>query len=104
MYIQDFPRSTHHAPNQLPQFAQDLMFFLRGQSVPQRILDKFREYSFEKSRGIEFVHSMSGEHFTNLERHAKNGLATAIRRLVFQPSQNDILELGYVVKLSLTQL
>jgi hypothetical protein len=98
MYIQDFPRYTRQqSVEELPQFAQDLLFFVKGQNLPPHILAKVGEYNFDKSVGIQFVHSMSGEHFDELERHGKNGLATAVRRLGIAPAQGQTLQLCYVV-------
>lgn len=98
MYIQDFPRNlVRQAPNALPQFAKDLLFFIKEQNLPSHILDKLCEYNFEKSGGVEFVHSMSGDYFDQLHRHAKNGLASAISRLGFKPQQGETLQLSYVV-------
>jgi hypothetical protein len=99
MFIQDFPRNRiFQSADSMPQFAKDLFFYIKGQSLPPHILSKLCEYNFSKSAGIEFVHSMSGEHFDNLERHGKNGLATAIKRLGFEPSQDQQLQLCYVVE------
>jgi hypothetical protein len=99
MYIQDFPRNpVQQSPNDLPQFARDLLFFVKGQNLPSHILEKLCEYNFEKSVGIEFVHSMSGDYFDQLHRHAKNGLASAISRLGFKPQQGETLQLSYVVR------
>ena len=99
MYIQDFPRNpVQQSPNDLPQFPKDLLFFIKGQDLPLHILDKVCEYNFEKSSGIEFVHSMSGDYFAQLHRHAKNGLASAISRLGFKPQQGETLQLSYVVR------
>lgn len=81
----------------MPQFAKDLLFYLKAQKLPPHILSKVCEYNFSKSAGLEFVHSMSGEHFDQLERHSKNGLATAIKRLGFEPVQGQTLQLCYVV-------
>jgi hypothetical protein len=98
MYIQDFPQSSRQQSiEELPQFAKDLLFFMKGQSLPSHILAKVCEYNFEKSAGVEFVHSMSGEYFDELERHAKNGLATAVKRLKLEPTQGQTLQLCYVV-------
>lgn len=98
MYIQDFPRcSGQQSVEELPQFAKDLIFFVKGQNLPPHIIDKVCEYDFEKSAGVEFVHSMSGEHFDHLDRHAKNGLATAVKRLKLEPTQGQTLQLCYVV-------
>lgn len=99
MYIQDFPRiSTRQSPDDLTQFAQELVFFVKGQGLPQHILAKILEYDYEKSADIGFVHSMSGEHFDHLDHHGKNGLASAIKRLKFQPEHDQTLQLGYVVQ------
>lgn len=98
MYIQDFPRNTsQQSPENLPQFARDLLFFIKGQKLPLHVLNKLCEYNFEKSAGIEFVHSMSGDHFEELNRHGKNGLASAISRLNAKPRQGETLQLCYVV-------
>ena len=98
MYIQDFPRHpTQQSPEQLPQFAQDLLFYIKAQYLPQHILAKFCEYNFEKSAGVEFVHSISGDHLEELERHGKNGLASAISRLGLKPERDETLQLSYVV-------
>ena|SRR2546423_6863381 len=98
MYIQDFPRcSRQQSAEELPQFAKDLLFFVRGQNLPSHILAKVCEYNFEKSAGIQFVHSMSGEQFDELERHGKNGLATAVKSLGLEPAQGQTLQLCYVV-------
>jgi hypothetical protein len=98
MYIQDFPRSpSRQTPSDLPQFAKDLLFFIRGQNLPSHVLNKLCEYNFERSAGIEFVHSMSGDHLEELERHGKNGLASAINRLDLKPRQGETLQLCYVV-------
>src|SRR5436190_300415 len=98
MYIQDFPRNLiQQSPDDLPQFAKDLLFFIKGQKLPSHILNKLCEYKFERSAGIEFVHSMSGDHFDQLHRHAKNGLASAITRLRLKPQQGETLQLCYVV-------
>jgi hypothetical protein len=99
MYIQDFPRNAvQQSPDDLPQFARDLLFFVKGQNLPSHILNKVCEYNFEKSSGIEFVHSMSGDYLDNLDRHAKNGLASAISRLRLEPQQGETLQLCYVVR------
>jgi|SRR5579862_1328565 len=99
MYIQDFPRSSsEQSTEDLTQFAQDLLFFVKGQGLPQHILDKIHEYNFEKSADIGFVHSMSGEHFDEVGRHGKNGLASTIKRLELQPTRDQTLQLGYVVQ------
>jgi hypothetical protein len=99
MYIQDFPRCpSPQTPEKLPQFARGLLFFIRGQNLPSHVLNKLCEYNFEKSAGIEFVHSMSGDHFEELERHGKNGLASAINRLGVKPQQGETLQLCYVVR------
>lgn len=98
MYIQDFPRNPiQQSPDDLPQFAKDLLFFVKGQKLPSHVLDKLCEYNFERSTGIEFVHSMSGDYFDQLHRHAKNGLASAITRLGLKPQQGETLQLCYVV-------
>jgi hypothetical protein len=100
MYIQDFPRN-HSLQNaeSMPQFAKELLFYIKAQNLPPHILSKVCEYDFSKSAGVEFVHSMSGEHLAGLDRHGKNGLASAIKRLGFEPSQSQTLQLCYVVKL-----
>jgi Tyrosyl-DNA phosphodiesterase len=99
MYIQDFPRKlTQQSPEDLPQFAKDVLFYIKAQNIPIHILNKFCEYDFIKSAGIEFVQSMSGEHFDELERHSKNGLASAVKRLGFKPEQGQTLQLSYVVR------
>ena|ERR1700730_3722754 len=98
MYIQDFPRCLREQSiDELPRFAKDLLFFVKGHNLPSHILAKVCEYNFERSVGIEFVHSMSGEHFDELERHGKNGLATVVKRLGFEPTQGQTLQLCYVV-------
>lgn len=98
MYIQDFPRSTSKPSSEnLTQFIQDLIFFVKGQGLPQHIMEKIMEYNFEKSADIGFVHSMSGEHVDEVERHGRNGLASTIKRLGFEPSVDQTLRLGYVV-------
>ena len=105
MYIQDFPR--HPVPqtsDELPQFAKDLLFFIKGQNLPSHILNKLCEYNFETSSGIEFVHSMSGDYLDHLDRHAKNGLASAISRLGLKPQQGETLQLCYVVRNSILTL
>src|ERR1700694_2397453 len=99
MYIQDFPRNhILQSVDTMPQFAKDVLFYLKAQKLPEHILSKVCEYNFSKTAGIEFVHSMSGEHFDELERHGKNGLATAIKRLSFEPAQGQTLQLCYVVQ------
>ena len=107
MYIHDFPRystSATPSPDSLPQFASELLFYIKAQGIPSHILDKVREYNFSTSDGIEFVHSMSGDHFDALNRHGKNGLASAIARLGLKPSsQHEILQLCYVVRNSILQ-
>ena len=98
MYIQDFPRNPTPQPvDDMPQFVKELLFFIKAQKLPQLILTKVCEYDFTKTTGVEFVHSMSGEHFDNLERHGKNGLASAVKRLGFEPEQGQTLQLCYVV-------
>ena len=98
MYIQDFPRNpTPQTVDDMPQFAKELLFFIKAQKLPQHILTKVCEYDFTKTAGVEFVHSMSGEHFDNLERHGKNGLASAVKRLGLEPEQGHTLQLCYVV-------
>jgi hypothetical protein len=98
MYIQDFPRcSRQQSVDELPQFAKDVLFFMKGQNLPSHILTKVCEYNFDKSAGVEFVHSMSGEYFDELERHSKNGLATAVKRLKLEPTEGQTLQLCYVV-------
>ena len=99
MYIQDFPRlPTQQSENSMPQFAKDLLYFIKSQSLPTHILNKVCEYDFQKSAGIEFIHSMSGEHFDHLDRQSKNGLASAINRLGLKPQQGQTLQLCYVVR------
>ena len=98
MYIQDFPRHPAQSPEFLPQFAKDLLFFIKAQNVHSHVIDKIREYDFSKSAGVEFVHSISGDHFDELERHSKNGLASAISRLGLKPGQGETLQLCYVVR------
>src|SRR5579859_2840146 len=99
MYIQDFPRHpSQQTPESLPPFAQELLFYIKGQKLPQHILNKVCEYNFAKSEGIRFVHSMSGEHLDNLDRHGKNGLAAAIKKLNLEPGQGQTLQLCYVVR------
>jgi|ERR1700734_1823542 hypothetical protein len=98
MYIQDFPRHpTRQSADDMPQFAKELLFFIKAQKLPHHILAKVCEYDFTKSAGVEFVHSMSGEHFDNLERHGKNSLASAVKRLGLEPEQGQTLQLCYVV-------
>jgi hypothetical protein len=102
MYIQDFPRNPmQQSPDDMPQFAKDLLFFIKGQNLPSHIVSKVCEYNFERSLGIEFVHSMSGDYLDNLDRHAKNGLASAINRLGFKRQQGETLQLCYVVRNSI---
>jgi Tyrosyl-DNA phosphodiesterase len=99
MYIQDFPRlPTQQSRDDLPQFASEMLFFLEKQGLSQQILAKTCQYDFSKSRGVEFVHSMSGDHVVNVARHGKNGLASAIKRLQLTPSQSETLQLCYVVQ------
>ena len=99
LYIQDFPRNLNRQrPEDLPQFAQDLMYYILAQKLPTHILNKLCEYNFERSRGVEFVHSISGDHLDELERHGKNGLATSVNRLGFKPEQGETLQLSYVVR------
>ena len=102
MYIQDFPRhlpSSRSPADTLPQFASELLFYIKAQGLPSHVLEKVREYNFSTSEGIEFVHSISGDNFDSLNRHGKNGLASAIERLGLKPSsQSDILQLCYVVR------
>jgi hypothetical protein len=105
MYIQDFPRcKSKQSLEDLTQFAKDLLFFVRGQRLSQHILDKFLDYNFEKTTDIGFVHSMSGEHLEEVSRHGKNGLASTIKRLGLDPSRDETLQLGYVVRDSQMQL
>ena len=107
MYIQDFPRYSGSAPSltdPLPRFASELLFFLKAQGISSHIVDKVREYDFSSSDGIEFVHSISGDHFDDLNRCGKNGLASAIERLGLKPSsQHEMLQLCYVVRNSIPQ-
>ena len=98
MYIQDFPRHpTQQHPEQLPRFAKELLFYIKAQTLPQHVLDKVCEYNFEKSDGIEFVHSISGDHLDELDRHGKNGLASSLSRLGLKPGKDETLQLSYVV-------
>jgi hypothetical protein len=102
MYIQDFPRlPTQQSHDDLPQFASEMLFFLEKQRLPAHILSKTCQYDFSKSRGIEFVHSMSGDHLGDVARHGKNGLASAISRLQLTPSKEETLQLCYVVRNSI---
>jgi hypothetical protein len=98
MYIQDFPRKEPQAPDQLTRFAMEMLFYIKAQNLPEHVVNKVCEYDFQKSAGVEFVHSMSGEHIDKLERHAKNGLASAINRLGLKPGQGETLQLCYVVR------
>lgn len=99
MYIQDFPRlASPQLQDSMPQFAKDLLYFIKTQTLPTHILNKVCEYDFQKSAGIEFIHSMSGEHFDQLNRQSKNGLASAITRLGLKPQQGQTLQLCYVVR------
>src|ERR1700737_5362632 len=98
MYIQDFPRiHVFQSAESIPQFAKDLLFYIKAQKLPPYIFRQLCEYDFSKSAGVEFVHSISGEHFDELERHSKNGLASAVKRLGFEPTQGQTLQLCYVV-------
>ena len=99
MYIQDFPRLPTPQPQEsMPQFAKDLLYFIKTQTLPTHILSKVCEYDFQRSAGIEFVHSMSGEHMDHLDRQSNNGLASAISRLGLKPQQGQTLQLCYVVR------
>jgi hypothetical protein len=97
MYIQDFPRLEKPNTN-LSQFAKDLIFFIEAQKIPSHVIDKLREYDFQKAEGVGFVHSISGDHIDHVERHGKNGLASAIERLGLKLNQDEILQLCYVVR------
>jgi Tyrosyl-DNA phosphodiesterase len=98
MYIQDFPRLANPKTGSLSQFANDLILFIKAQNLPSHVIDKVREYDFERSEDIQFVHSISGDHLHDIERHGKNGLAAAIQRLDLKPTQDEMLQLCYVVR------
>jgi len=102
MYIQDFPRLRgQQSPDDLPHFAVELLYFLESQGLPDHIHNKTCEYDFRKSVGIEFVHSMSGDHIGDAHRHGKNCLASAISRLDLTPSKEETVQLCYVVRNSI---
>lgn len=99
MYIQDFPRLPTQQPRDgLSQFPSEMLFFLEKQGLSPDIISKVCQYDFSKSRGVEFVHSMSGDHLVDVARHGKNGLASAISRLQLTPAKEETLQLCYVVQ------
>jgi len=102
MYIQDFPRlGAQQSRDDLPQFAGEMLYFLESQGLPGHILNKTCEYDFRKSVNVQFVHSMSGDHIGDVRRHGKNGLASAISRLNLAPSNEETVQLCYVVRNSI---
>lgn len=102
MYIQDFPRlPSRQFRDNLPSFAREMLFFVESQGLPEHILNKICEFDFSKSLGIEFVHSISGDHIGDVQRHGKNSLASAISRLKLTPSKGETLQLCYVVRNSI---
>src|SRR5436305_12145030 len=104
MYIQDFPRiGFQQSMEELPSFAKELLFFIRRQNLPSNVLNKLCEYNFTRSSGIEFVHSISGDHLDHLDRIGKNSLASALTRLDLKPQPNETLQLCYVLRNSTTE-
>jgi hypothetical protein len=63
VFLIDLPRSNvPTTAEQQPQFAEDLLYFINAQGLPEDVIQRVHEYDFSRTTGLGFVHTAGGMH------------------------------------------
>jgi hypothetical protein len=64
VFLIDLPRSNTAATarQQQPQFAQDLLYFLKAQGLPEDVVRRVHDHDFCRTADLGFVHTAGGVH------------------------------------------
>ncbi|KAF2486311.1 tyrosyl-DNA phosphodiesterase I, partial [Neohortaea acidophila] len=85
VFIIDLPRLPDGGKaeaDELPPFAQELLYFLRRQQLDRDVREGLLNFDFSATEGMMFVHTVGGSHFDDeAERTGLSGLAHAVRQL-----------------------
>jgi hypothetical protein len=61
VFLLDLPKfvsAEEREAQQLPSFAEELLYFLRAQGLDEKLIDSLRNYDFTEARRYRFVHTM----------------------------------------------
>jgi hypothetical protein len=63
VFLIDLPRSNvATTAGQQPQFAEDLLYFVNAQGLPEDVIRRVHEHDFSRTAGLGFVHTTGGMH------------------------------------------
>jgi Tyrosyl-DNA phosphodiesterase len=63
VFLIDLPRSSvATTAEQRPQFAEDLLYFIKAQRLPDDVIRKVFEHDFSRTADLGFVHTIGGVH------------------------------------------
>ena len=96
VFLIDLPKhDADGVADQRPQFAEDLLFFIQAQGLPDDVLRRVCEHDFTQTADLGFVHTIGGIHAGaswKLTGHC--GLGRIIAGLGLR--SNDAIEVDYV--------